>query len=315
MRWRWFRVGLVSLMTMAMAPISMNAQTLAERLGYSAQDKLVIINSDDIGMCHAANAAAMDALQNGLLTSITIMMPCSWVPEIAAFAREHPEYGYGLHLTLTSEWKNYKWGTVAPVDKVPGLLQPSGYMWPDVQPVYEHATPKEAEIEIRAQIEKALKLGIPVDHLDSHMGTLQYNQEYWLVLARVAREYRLPIRMADEELLRRFGVTERRRIAKEMGLLAPDYLVHTERDAIKKPEDVPVVFEKVLRNLKPGVTEIYIHASIDSPELKHITATHAIRHAEYEWVMSDALKQLVKELGIKLISYKPIMKLMRSETQ
>ncbi len=291
------------------------AQTLAERLGYSKTDRLLIINGDDMGMCHAANVAGMKALQEGSLTSITIMMPCSWVPEIAAFAREHPEYGYGLHLTLTSEWKNYKWSSVASSDKVPGLLQPDGYMWPDVMPVYAHATPQEAEIEIRAQIKKALKLGIPIDHLDSHMGTLQYNPDYWKVLAKVAKEFSLPIRMADEKLLAQYGVTDRRKTAAEMGLLGPDYLIHSERDAIKKPEDVAPVFEKVLRQLKPGVTEIYIHPSIDSPELKNITATHDIRYAEYQWVMSRQLKKLIKRLGIKLISYKPLMELMQNETQ
>lgn len=305
----------VLFLTIAMQTSPLFAQTLAERLGYSADDRLLIINSDDIGMCHSANVAAMDALQNGLLTSVTIMMPCSWVPEIAAFAREHPEYGYGLHLTLTSEWKHYKWGPVAPADKVPGLVQPNGYMWPDVELVYQHATPEQAEIEIRAQIEKALKLGIPVDHLDSHMGTLQYNQEYWLALARVAQEYRLPIRMADSTLLASFGMADRRRIAREMGLLGPDYLVHVEREQIKKPEDVAPVFEQVLRNLRPGVTEIYIHAAVESPELQAITGTHAIRDAEYRWVMSKELRTLIDALGIKLISYRPIMELMRSDTE
>lgn len=299
------------LSTIEQAP----SQTLAERLGYTAEDRLLIINSDDVGMCHSANAAAMEALQKGLLTSISIMMPCSWVPEIAAFARENPQYGYGLHLTLTSEWKHYKWGPVAPADKVPGLLQPDGYLWPDVKSVYSHATPKEVEIEIRAQIEKALKLGIPVDHLDSHMGTLQYNQDYWLVLARVAQEYRLPIRLAGEELLAHYGLSNRRKLAAEMGLLGPDYLVHLERERIKTPEDVAPVFEQVLRNLKPGVTEIYIHAAVDSPELRRITATHAIRDAEYRWIVSDNVRRLISELGIKLISYKPIMELMRTETE
>ncbi|RMD92275.1 MAG: ChbG/HpnK family deacetylase, partial [Calditrichaeota bacterium] len=146
-------------------------------------------------------------------------------------------------------------------------------------------------------------------------GTLQYNPDYWKVLAKVAKEFSLPIRMADEKLLAQYGVTDRRKTAAEMGLLGPDYLIHSERDAIKKPEDVAPVFEKVLRQLKPGVTEIYIHPSIDSPELKNITATHDIRYAEYQWVMSRQLKKLIKRLGIKLISYKPLMELMQNETQ
>ena len=107
-------------------------QTLGERLGFKPTDKILIINGDDVGVSHAANAATIDALENGLMTSATIMVPCPWFPEIAAYAKAHPTADFGLHLTHTAEWKGFKWGPVASKSEVPGLVDPQGYLWPDV---------------------------------------------------------------------------------------------------------------------------------------------------------------------------------------
>src|SRR5262249_46267566 len=144
--------------------------TLAERLGVKATDRILIINGDDVGVSHAANAATIDALENGLMTCASIMVPCPWFPEIAAYARAHPNADFGLHLTHTSEWKGYKWGPVASKSEVPGLVDPQGYLWPEIIFVYKNATPEQAYIEARAQIQKALAAGIDVTHIDSHLG-------------------------------------------------------------------------------------------------------------------------------------------------
>src|SRR5262245_47685050 len=110
-------------------------QSLAERLGYHHTDKLLIINGDDAGMCHSANAATIESLESGLMRSATIMVPCPWFPEIADYAREHPEKDFGIHLCHTSEWRKYRWGPVAPKDQVPGLVDSDGYLWEDVMGV------------------------------------------------------------------------------------------------------------------------------------------------------------------------------------
>ena len=129
--------------------------SLSERLGFAATEKILIINVDDVAGSHAANVAAIDVLENGLATSGTIMVPCPWFPEIAAYAKANPERDFGLHLTHTSEWKTYKWGPVASRSDVPGLVDPQGYLWPDIMNVYRHSTPEQAYIEARRKSESA----------------------------------------------------------------------------------------------------------------------------------------------------------------
>ena len=154
-----------------------DSKTLAEHLGYKATDKLLIINGDDTGMCHAANTATIDSLERGLMTSATIMVPCPWFTEIARYAKANPGKDFGVHLCHTSEWQVYRWGPVAPREKVPGLVDNEGYLWRSVPEVYQHATPEEALTEARAQVHKALDAGIDVTHLDTHMGALNFDKD------------------------------------------------------------------------------------------------------------------------------------------
>ena len=199
------KVSLVLIATLAVfiaqaEPIR-NAAPLAERLGFKSTDKILIINVDDVGNSHAANAAVIDAMENGLATSSTIIVPGPWFPEIAAYAKSHPNSDFGVHLAHTSEWKTLKWGPVASKSDVPGLVDPQGYLWPDIMAVYKNSTPEQAYIEARAQIKKALDAGVDVTHIDSHMGTLQYNEAYFQIYRRLAKEFNLPLRMGSQELL------------------------------------------------------------------------------------------------------------------
>lgn len=278
--------------------------TLAERLGFRAADKLLIVNGDDVGMSHGANAATIDALEHGLMTCATIMMPCPWVPEIAAYARAHPQADFGLHLTHTSEWKKYRWGPVASRNEVPGLIDPDGYLWPDVEPVYRHATPAEAETEARAQIKKALALGIDVTHLDSHMGSLQYDLRYYEVYRKLAKEFDLPIRMGSQELLAANGGGHLRRQLEEDGVVCPDYLIHGAR---KSGEPIADYWKRMLRDLKPGVTELYIHAALPTDEMKEITGSWGDRSKEHQLFTTDAeIRQILDEQKVQRIGYRAL---------
>jgi predicted glycoside hydrolase/deacetylase ChbG (UPF0249 family) len=143
-------------------------KTIAERLGYSGEVKMLIVHVDDLGMNHSVNATSIKAFEGGLLTSGSIMVPCPWFSEIAAYARSHPGADLGIHLTLTNEWAVYRWGPVLPGERVRSLLDSQGFLCPETKDAL-HMNPKEAEAEIREQIDRAKAFGIRPTHLDTHM--------------------------------------------------------------------------------------------------------------------------------------------------
>lgn len=287
-------------------------RTLAERLGYRATDRLLIINSDDAGMCHAANAGTIEGLEQGLITSATMMVPCPWFPALADYARRHPHLDFGVHLTHTSEWQFYRWGPVAPRTEVPGLVDPDGYLWRSVPEVYAHATPEEALLEARAQIRRALAAGVDVTHLDSHMGTLQLDLRYLEVYRQLAVEFDLPVRMASQATLEKHGQPGlRARFARD-GIVFPDHFIYEE--LADEPADVKGFWLRVVRQLQPGVTELYIHAAQPTEELRAITGSWKTRGEEYTLFTHDAdLRRALTEPGIIRIGYRPLRDLQRAE--
>ena len=297
------------------APLSKaDSMTLAERLGYKANDKLLIINGDDTGMCHAANTATIDSLERGLMTSATIMVPCPWFIEIARYAKANPGKDFGVHLCHTSEWQVYRWGPVAPLGKVPGLVDNEGYLWRSVPEVYQHATPAEALTEARAQVRKALDAGIDVTHLDTHMGALNFDPRYVQVYLQLGKEFNLPLRMPSQITAARFGFTDLREQFASKGIVFPDYLIYDELDEEKG--GVKQFWVKILRNLKPGVTELFIHAAKPTDELRHVTNSWKTRSEEYEaFTNDDSMRKLVKDLGIIRIGYRPLRDLQRHKNK
>jgi hypothetical protein len=146
--------------------------TYAEKLGFPKGARVLIIHVDDAGMSYDSNEGAMEALTKGAATSCSVMMPCSWVPSFVHFLKQHTEIDAGLHLTLTSEWSEYRWGPLSGKTAVPGLTDKEGDLWPAVEDVVKHASADEVEKEIRAQLDRARSMGFEPSHLDSHMGTL-----------------------------------------------------------------------------------------------------------------------------------------------
>ena len=179
---------------MAGAPVcSAAGKTFAERLGWGPKDVVVILHVDDVGMSHSSNLGAIESLEKGVATSWSVMMPCPWVPEIAKYLKAHPEVDSGLHLTLTSEWSLYRWPPLSGKARAPGLVDGEGCLWRGVREVASHATPDEIEMEIRAQVERAEVIGMPITHLDSHMGTLFARPDYFERYAKVGIEKGIPI--------------------------------------------------------------------------------------------------------------------------
>ena len=287
-------------------------RTLAERLGYSRDAILLIVNGDDVGVSHAANRATIDSLERGLMTSATIMVPAPWFPEIAEYARAHPRASFGLHLVHTSEWKGFKWGPVAGRSVVPGLVDAQGYLWPDIKSVYANATPAEAATEARAQIRKALAAGIDVTHLDSHMGALQFAEPYFQVYRELAREFNLPIRMGSQTTLAAFGGGHQRGQLQADGIVTPDFLIYGDR---KPAESVDAYWHRMLEGLGPGVTELYIHAALAGDEMRAITNSWQERAREYELFTTEpSIRALLERKRVTRIGYRALRDLQRNAT-
>ena len=300
--------SLLALLVVVVASVHAQERTLAERLGYPRDAKLIIVHADDLGMAHSVNVATIKALESGLVTSGSIMMPCPWVPEIAAFARANPQADLGLHLTLTSEWTQLRWGPVSSKDRVASLLDPNGYFRLTESEAAKYADPKEVEVEIRAQIERAKSLGIVPTHLDSHMGTLYQNKALFEVFLRVAREYKLPVRVAKSWFTRADFLPE---------IIKPDD-VFIDRvldiNPSVAPQDWATFYSDALRKLEPGVTEIVIHLAYDDAEMRGATSDHpawgaAWRQRDFDFFTSDAFRKVLAENNIKLITWREVGKL------
>ncbi|HEX6100706.1 MAG TPA: polysaccharide deacetylase family protein [Thermoanaerobaculia bacterium] len=299
--------GLTVAALLALAALPAFPKNLAERLGYGPGAKLVILHTDDLGMAHSVNAASIQALESGAVSSASIMVPPPWFPEIAAWARKHPEADLGLHLTLTSEWTTYRWGPVSSKDRVPSLLDDTGYLHITEDVAAARMNPSEAEAEVRAQIERARAFGIQFTHFDSHMRTLLQKPELLEILLRVGRDYKVPV-----------GVW--REIASQPAfapLFREDDVVIDWLETIDTnvgPDKWADYYANVIRNLKPGVTEIVVHTGYDHPEMRAATADHpnwgsAWRQREFDVLTSNAFRALLREHGVKLVTFREIGKL------
>lgn len=287
-------------------------KTIAERLGYPADTKLLIVHADDLGMAHSINDATTKAFATGLVNSGSIMMPCSWVPEIAEYARNNPKADLGLHLTLTSEWKNYRWGPLLPRDRVASLLDNHGYLRLTESEAASQAKVDDVEKEIQAQIDLARKLGIQPTHLDSHMGTLYQSKGLFETLIRVGRQNKLPVRISREW----FG-----RMSYLPSLLKPedvlvDHMISIEPSV--KPEAWARFYSDEIKNLKPGLSEVIVHLAYDDAEMKSMTKDHpdwgaAWRQRDLDFFTSDAFRELIKTHKIKLVTWRELRKLQYGE--
>ncbi len=286
--------------------------TYAERLGWPAGTKAVIFHVDDAGMSHNSNAGAVKAVEDGVATSLSLMMPCSWVPELAAYLKAHPQVDAGVHLTLTSEWKNYRWGPVAGKPAVPGLVDGDGYLWHGVADVVAHATADEFEAEIRAQIDRALSMGIEPTHLDSHMGTCfvpQYIDRY----VKVGIEKKIPILIfgghmqhigAEAEPFKPLVLSIAERVWNA-GLPVIDDLV-TKPTQAEDYEQRKAELIKLLREMKPGITEIIVHCTVQTEEFSHISGSGPAREAELRLMADPDIKAFIKSEGIVLTTWREL---------
>ncbi|VAX19055.1 YdjC family protein [hydrothermal vent metagenome] len=320
-------VSLVSLSVMSISLLSCSSPNKsnkepanwAEKLGFPEGRKVLMFHADDIGMCDEANIAAKNYLDNKEIQNAAIMVPAPSSLPAMEWAAEHPNVDVGLHLTLTSEWKTYRWGPVSDIKEVPGLVDPDKMFWHEVPQVVAHASPEEVDIEIRAQIEKAKSVGMNPSHIDTHMGTLYGSPAFVKVFLKVAEDYGIPANALD---LSKPNVVEH---FKKAGYPITDEVIATMANyslpkldfftSVPKGNTYEEKREKLfqlVKSLPNGLTEIIFHPSVETENLKSITNSWQQRVWEAELFSDPVVKKFLEDEKIIFTNYKDIMKRFKS---
>jgi predicted glycoside hydrolase/deacetylase ChbG (UPF0249 family) len=289
----------------------MTLNPFLKKLGFSNTDRVVIIHSDDIGMCHASVQAFKDLWKFGTLTSGAVMVPCPWFPAVAQMCRENPEIDMGVHATLNAEWDAYRWGPVSTRDQASGLLDADGYFHQSHQAVYDNAKPEAVEREVNAQIERALTAGIDVTHVDSHMGTIMsplFVQSYIQAAASRLLPNMFPRMDATGNEMIDIKTDEQQ--LEKMGVPMLEGLISMP---LNEPNGEMEIAKDLLGNLPVGITHFILHPSIDTAELRSIAPDWESRVANYNTFMSEELKKFIEQEDFKLIGYRQIRDAMRNQ--
>jgi len=300
-----FLVGLVLCFAHTFQETTVHTTTVQERLGYPASARLLVIHADDLGMNHSVNRATFEALEKGWITSASILVPCPWFPEVARWAKQHPNADLGIHLALNSEWTTLRWGPVSSTDKVPSLLDAAEYLPLDTPAVVQNAKISEVETELRAQVDRARSAGISPTHLDTHMGALFESAGLYQVYRKMGPAYGLPILQA------------RAGSHAPMGTSPPAEEVLVEKVIEIDPgivaEDWTSWYRKQLEPLGPGVYQVIVHLAYDDEEMRGATYDHpdwgaAWRQHDLDMVKSAEFRQFLKEQGFILVTWKELAK-------
>jgi chitin disaccharide deacetylase len=275
-------------------------RSLASRLGYSDDTKLVIMSCDDLGSCHGATVGVYQAIRDGLATCASIMMPAPWARYAADMYRGED---IGVHLTLNAEHPVYRWG---PLTHAPSLLSGEGGFPRSVDDLWEHADSTEVLRECRAQIERALAWGIDVTHLAPHLTSITVRPEFFDVYLELAFEFSLPIRIPSTISAETAGFPFRQ-LAADEGIIFPDHFDHDWRAGSR---------DRVLNaieSLQPGVTEIHVQPAIDTPEVRALGDTAVGWIDDLALVTTDTeLRTALADSGAVLIGYRELRDVMRA---
>jgi len=278
---------------------------LAGWLGHDPDTRYLIINCDDLGSSHSANIAALKAIDEGIATSATMMVPCPWAREAA---RMFEGRDVGVHLTLTAEYPGYRWRSLT---GAPSLHDRDGFLPARTKQAVTNAKPDDVRAECRAQIEQALSWGVDVTHIDTHMGVVNI-PPFSEIFLDLAVEYRLPVRLLDKgENTYNFdiGGEDSRTAAQNRRVLGSDRFI------FEWPTDTNALLRKHVPALKPGITEFCAHPVADGAELRaYDPAAPEQRAKDAVDLCDDGLKKLIAASGAKPISFRPIRDLLRSRS-
>jgi hypothetical protein len=282
------------------------------KLGFGPEDRVVVVHADDIGMCQATLPALEGLLDAGLLSSAAVMVPCPWFPATAAFCRKHPSVDMGVHLTLTSEWDQYRWGPILSRDHASGLLDAEGYFFRSTPEVMEHGKADAVAVELAAQVDRAREAGIDITHVDSHMGSV-FDHKFLPAYLDVAFRQQVPpfFPAIDEEGARASGVDERtlasgREIKRILEERAAPIFDDLRALPLNHPGDQMEVARHLFDTLKPGLSVLLLHPSVDTPELRAIAPDWQSRVANYEVCTRRELREHVRNAGIEVIGYRAL---------
>jgi predicted glycoside hydrolase/deacetylase ChbG (UPF0249 family) len=296
----------------------MKAQTLLKQLGFSKNDRLVILHADDIGMCQATLTAFDDLWQSGGVSSGAVMVPCPWFPSVAAYCRENPDVDMGIHATLNCEWDACRWGAVSTCDPASGLLDEDGYLHHKSETTATMATNEAVATELAAQVNLALKNGIGITHIDSHMGTILHPRFIMTYLTHALTQ-RVP---AMQPRVSAVGVKDLGATDETLAMLAP-ILDQIESQGmplidglmmmpLHQPDGQMEIAKQMLSNLPIGITHFIFHPAVDTPELRALCPDWPSRVANYHTFMAPEIRRFIKDEGIHVIGYKHLREWIRS---
>lgn len=273
--------------------------TVAERLEYPADAKLLILNCAELGFCHAATEGVYGALRRGVGTSASLMVPAPWARHAASWYRGED---IGVRLTLNAEHDLYRWG---PITQAPSLLDGDGGFPRTVTDVWDHADIDEVRRECRAQVERAVLWGFDVSHLDTHLDMLLLRPEFFDVYLELALDFSLPLRLLGAEAEHAVGFPFRTLAAEEGAIFADRFVTLPAVGASS------ALFH-LLQTLEPGLTEVTLRPAVDTAELRAITEDWESRVADHVLLVDDrGLDRVISDAGVTLIGYRPLQAAMR----
>jgi hypothetical protein len=302
--------------------------TYAQRLGFPKEARVIILHMDDAGMSLSSDRGIERVFENGIANSTSVMMPCPWVPQMVRYIQVHPNVDAGLHLTLTSEWNDYRWMPVAGAASVRGLTDSTGCLWSNVPDVVKHASAEEVDREIRAQLSRAERMGFHPTHLDSHMGTLFAIDAFLQKYITLGIEKQIPVMFPgghDTYIGKEMNITGAaldyyQKLGKKIwdgGLPVLDDLMNSSYDW-DPPADIAKddkaltswrvnLYEKAMMKLKPGVTMVIMHCTDPSTIFPEITDSGDKRKADMLAMLDPGFKKFLTENGFILTTWRELM--------
>ncbi len=282
----------------------------------------LIIHADDAGMCHSVNQGTIDALEAGVVTSASIMVPCPGFEEFADYARRNPQFDYGIHLTLNAEFEFFRWGPVLPVNDVPSLVDSHGKLWETGEQTAHAARADDVERELRAQIDRALDRGVPLSHLDTHMGTLFQRPDLLDIYLQLGIDYDLPVLLSrSDDFVRQLGIDHDMirqlrhavTVLEESGFPPVDSVqMHYRLDSVSSKRRA---YLDMIRYAPPGITEIVVHCAANDREIRSITRSYSTRTGDRAVFTDPSVIAEIRRSGVELVNWKQLRQLTAAEQE